>query len=447
MEYFKKAGICKNCITVTWGTSCSSCIGSVTVYETYNGCTGSITMPVTIIPGVGNLSGYVTYNNQYGTSLNGVALTLRNTATGTIVGSTISGPNTANNQAGYYTFSNVPNGTYRLTGSYNGTWGGNNATDALIVQLNVINAYPLAYLKDTVADVNASHTKSALDALYIKLRTVGSISSYPAGDWKITDTTFTLSGSPLAVNLKALCVGDVNGSFIPIGYKASSALSVIEDGVLTVPVGEPFVYTIHSEKEADLGAMTLFMNYDESRFEIVDIASSIEGMKYVFGDGKISIAWADTKPLKVNRDDLILSLNMRAKVKMTEPTNIFSLVAGSEFADILAKPYDDFGLKMSNVISPEGSMEFSMYNYPNPFVNNTNIVYNLPEAGHVKLLLTDVNGKTIRTLVDDNNTEGYHKIVVDPAELNMATGVYFYRIIFESASNSFTKVNKMVLTR
>jgi hypothetical protein len=102
---------------------------------------------------------------------------------------------------------------------------------------------------------------------------------------------------------------------------------------------------------------------------------------------------------------------------------------------------------MTNVISPEGSTEFSMYNYPNPFVNNTSIVYTLPEAGHVKLLLTDVNGKTIRTLVDDFNDAGFHKVVVDPATLNMATGVYFYRIIVESATDSFTKVNKMVLTR
>ena len=436
-----------NCITVTWGTGCSQCNGTVTVYETYNGCTGSATMSVNIISGVGNLSGYVTYNNQYGTSLNGVVVSLRNTATGTIVGYATTGSNYANNQPGYYTFSNIPNGTYRLTGSYNGTWGGNNATDALIVQLNVINSYPLPYLKDTVADVNGSRTKTALDALYIKLRTIGSINSYPAGDWKITDTTITLLGSAVAVNLKALCVGDVNGSFIPVGYKAANTLSVIEDGVTTVPMGEPFVYTIRSNKEADLGAMTLFMAYDADRFEIMDIASSIEGMKYVFGDGKISIAWADTKPMKVNTDDLILSLNMMAKVKMREPTSIFSLVAGSEFADILAKPYDDFGLKMANVISPEGALEFTMYNYPNPFVNNTSIVYTLPDAGHVKLLLTDVSGKTIRTLVDDNNNAGSHKVVVDPAKLNMATGVYFYRIIFEGASDSFTKVNKMVLTR
>ena len=102
---------------------------------------------------------------------------------------------------------------------------------------------------------------------------------------------------------------------------------------------------------------------------------------------------------------------------------------------------------MANVISPEGAQEFTMYNYPNPFVNNTSIVYTLPDAGHVKLLLTDVSGKTIRTLVDDNNNAGSHKVVVDPAKLNMATGVYFYRIIFEGASDSFTKVNKMVLTR
>ena len=431
---------------VTWGTSCAPCNGTVTVYETYNGCTGSNTLHVTIIQGVGNLTGYVTYDNPYSTSLNGVTLTLHNNTTGTIAGMTNSGP------TGYYSFSNVPDGDYQITGSFNGTWGGNNATDALLIQLQSLFIttppyLPLTGLKLICADVSATGMPlTALDALYVKLRTIGMISSYPAGDWKFTDPSFTLTTFKV-VDINGLCEGDVNGSYIPIGFKETTLMSLVEDGVMTVPTGEPFVYNIHSSRDAELGAMTLFMEYDQNRFEVIDLVSSLDGMKYVIGDGRIAIAWADTKPLQVNANDLLLSLNMRVKDKISEPSRVFSIKAGSEFADITARPYDDFNLKMSNLLTPGGSQEITMYNFPNPFANTTTIVYSLPEQGHARLVLTDLYGKTIRTLTDQLEKAGSHSLTVDPAVLNMAPGVYLYKIIFESATDTYVKVNKLVFTR
>jgi len=44
---------------------------------------------------------------------------------------------------GYFAFTNVSPGIYQLEASYNGVWGGNNATDALIVQLYCIGAVTL----------------------------------------------------------------------------------------------------------------------------------------------------------------------------------------------------------------------------------------------------------------------------------------------------------------
>ncbi|MEI7897933.1 MAG: T9SS type A sorting domain-containing protein, partial [bacterium] len=442
------AGQGTHCITVTWGTSCAQCNGSVSVYETYNGCSGSNTTTVTIIPGVGNLTGYVTYGNLYNTGLNGVTITLHNLASGTIAGVTTSGPNTLGaNEPGFYTFSGVPDGSYKLTSSYNGTWGGNNATDALIVQLNVIGSYPLAGLPLAAADVNSSTTITGLDALYIKLRTIGSISSYPAGDWKVDEPTFAISGSPVTQNLTALCTGDVNGTFVPLGYKESAFLSVVEDSVITVPVGEPFVYDIRSGRDAELGAMTLFLKYDSDRYEVMEVTNRDDGMKYSFGDGKISIAWTDTKPLTVHAGDLLLSLNMRVKDKLAEPSRVFSIMAGSEFADILASPYDNFDLKMANVMTPDGSQEISMYNYPNPFAGTTTIVYTLPQAGHATLVLTDLYGKTIRTLADRQDKAGTHAVTVDPSVPGMAPGVYLYKIIFGNETDTWVKINKMVFTR
>jgi len=353
-------------------------------------------------------------------------------------------------EPGYYAFTNVAAGNYKLEASFNGTWGGNNATDALLIQYEA-GAVPGTYLSGlyrTVADVNASLSVTALDALYVKLRTVGSISSYPAGDWKFESPTFAVAAVPVTQNFAGLCVGDVNGSFIPTGMKAVSFLSVIDDATQTIPVEETFAYEIRSNMVAQLGAMTLYMGYDKTRFEVIDVtASSNDEMKYVIEDGNVAIAWADTKPMSVRNDDQIFTLTVKAKAPIAEATQIFDVRTGSEFASPAGIRYDNFDLKMSKVITKGGSKEFSVNNYPNPFKDNTKIVYTLPESGKVTLVLTDMFGKTIRTLVNEFQEAGNYSISVNSAELNLSSGVYLYRIEAAGATDTYVKVNKMIFTR
>jgi hypothetical protein len=470
------AGDGTNCITVTWGPYPPCGCGTVTVCETdttgtglppggnntlgiYEGCTGCTTMNITILPANPKLSGYVKYKNaplfDDETALNNVTINLRDLSTGTIVGTTTSGPNLLDaGQPGFYAFTNVNPGTYALDCSYDGAWGGNNATDALLVQLNVLHAFDA--LNWVVADVNGSLSITALDALYIKLRVVGMINSYPAGDWKFALIPFTVPYTSQNVlvgtthvdqNIHGLCVGDVNGSYYPTGMKDISFLSTIEDEIQNIQVNESFTYNIRSNTVADLGAMTLFMNYDQNRFEIEKVNSSSDEMKYKIGDGKLALAWSDTKPLSVKNNETVLSLQMKAKVAIDQPTSVFNILPGSEFADILANRYDDFSLKMSKVITPDETMGFSIFNYPNPFRNTTDIVYVLPESGTVTLILTDMYGKMVRTLVEAVQQDaGQYTFRVDPNEYNLSPGVYLYKIVFVGNTNTHVKVNKMILT-
>jgi hypothetical protein len=453
-----------HCIRVQWGPYPPCGCGQVTVCEsdtvtgchdcTYTGCTGCATMNITILPDGQNLEGTVFYKNAYNTPMNGVTVKLRNPSTGTIVATTTSGPNLNpplyTGDPGYFAFTNIPAGTYQLEASYAGAWGGNNATDALLVQLYVVNPItnPLTGLNLTVADVNASLTWTGLDALYIKLRTVGAITSYPAGDWKFDNpANIIVSPTPTTQNIYGLCVGDVNGSFIPVGYKEASFLTAIADGLQTIPVNEPFVYNIKSSTIADLGAMTLFMGYDQNRFEIESVNTSLEGMKYVIDNGKIALAWSDTKPLSVKNNDAVISLTMNAKEPVSEPTQIFSLIPGSEFADTKANRIENFDLKFANVVTPNGLNEFSMFNYPNPFKNTTNIVYTLPESGKVRLVLTNMYGKTVRVLVDEMQNAGSYTVTVNPYDNMLTPGVYLYKIEVTGATDTYVKVNKMLFTR
>ena len=443
------AGQGTNCITVDWGPYPACGCGQVVVTETFNGCSGSFTLPVSIIPGDNtSIAGYVLYDNEQQSALNGVTVELRNSA-GYVVGNVVTQNNTSSAMPGYYAFTGLTPGNYHLRASFNGEWNGNNATDALIIQMNVLGDYPLAFLKDSVANVNGSFNPrvSALDALYVKLRTVGSISSYPAGDWKLTDTTVVFNGTVLPVNLKALCVGDVNASYVPDGLKQAPLLYIEQDGLETAAVGEPFNLELRSGSDAGLGAMTLYLGYDNDRFEVMAVESNLDELKYTIGNGKISIAWADTKPLAVKSSQAIFSFKIKAKQNIPLPEQIFSLRPASEFADIYASPFSNFELRMASVVTPGKTDGITLLNYPNPFRNNTTIAYSLPKEGHVKLTISNLYGQTIKTLEDKTASMGSHSVFVDPAELNIPAGIYIYKLCFEADNMAETKTNKMVFTR
>ena len=92
-------------------------------------------------------------------------------------------------------------------------------------------------------------------------------------------------------------------------------------------------------------------------------------------------------------------------------------------------------------------MTFSMMNYPNPFEKSTQIVYTIPENGKVKLVLTNMFGQLVRTLVDVSQEAGTYSVIVDPADGYLSPGTYLYRIEVEGKTETFTKTNKMVFTR
>jgi hypothetical protein len=80
-------------------------------------------------------------------------------------------------------------------------------------------------------------------------------------------------------------------------------------------------------------------------------------------------------------------------------------------------------------------------NYPNPFNPVTKISYTLPKAGNVKLVVFDVLGREITTLVNDVKTAGTHVVSFDASSLS--SGVYFYRI----NAGDFTSTKKMMLVK
>ena len=65
-------------------------------------------------------------------------------------------------------------------------------------------------------------------------------------------------------------------------------------------------------------------------------------------------------------------------------------------------------------------------NYPNPFNPSTNIWFRLAESGMVSLVVYDLTGREVATLVNEFKTPGDYQVTF--SDSRMASGVYLYRL-------------------
>jgi hypothetical protein len=87
-----------------------------------------------------------------------------------------------------------------------------------------------------------------------------------------------------------------------------------------------------------------------------------------------------------------------------------------------------------------------LQNYPNPFNQSTQIQFNLPSAGYVSLIIYDLLGRKVRTLVSYHLSPGFKSVLWDARndfQEEVASGIYFYQI----KAGDFIDTKKMVLLK
>ncbi|MDH3890018.1 MAG: PKD domain-containing protein [candidate division Zixibacteria bacterium] len=85
-------------------------------------------------------------------------------------------------------------------------------------------------------------------------------------------------------------------------------------------------------------------------------------------------------------------------------------------------------------------------NYPNPFNPSTTIRFNLPVSEHVELVVYNLVGQRVATLVDGALIDGWHEVEwngADDSGTRVASGVYLYRL----NSANFSQTKKMTLMK
>jgi len=126
--------------------------------------------------------------------------------------------------------------------------------------------------------------------------------------------------------------------------------------------------------------------------------------------------------------------------------------AGTIGESVWRRSVSEIGIKQISDNVPE---EYKLFqNYPNPFNPTTKIKFDIPsdvrrETSNVKLVVYDILGREVATLVNQPLQPGTYEVDFDGT--NYPSGVYFYRITAgnpsTSSGQSFTETKKMVLLK
>jgi hypothetical protein len=123
-------------------------------------------------------------------------------------------------------------------------------------------------------------------------------------------------------------------------------------------------------------------------------------------------------------------------------------VSNTEFANNLDSWRDTYGLypimfnifdqdELTGVDEPAEALPKTLVleqNFPNPFNPSTTITYSLPNTGHVELVIYDMLGKKVRTLVNQEQTARNYMMTWDGRDQDgnlLPSGSYTYTLTFD----------------
>jgi hypothetical protein len=157
------------------------------------------------------------------------------------------------------------------------------------------------------------------------------------------------------------------------------------------------------------------------------------------GDTIISFIYNDKLPWPVEADGQGYSLIAKSVFGTGNPDSPDYWIRSNS---INGSPGMDDVLSDVTENNPNIPAKFELYqNYPNPFNPTTTISYSIPKRSNVKLIIYDVLGREVATLVNEYKPVGKYKNEFNASSLT--SGVYFYHLMV----GDYISTKKMVLMK
>jgi hypothetical protein len=236
--------------------------------------------------------------------------------------------------------------------------------------------------------------------------------------------------------------GDVNGSAIANSRMAAPRNVVGMFNVRTQDVamktGNEYTLSFTADELAQIQGYQFTLNFDNSVLELVDIHYGVAkednfGLTHL-NEGVITTSWN-----KMSGSQRLPQALFSMVVKAKSDALLSELMSiGSRYTN--AEAYGASGEQLDVALSfgdeQTANAGFELYqNTPNPFVGETQIGFNLPEASDVTITINDVTGKTLK-VIRGAFAKGYNNVNVN----DLPSGVMYYTL----ESGDFTATLKMI---
>ena len=122
--------------------------------------------------------------------------------------------------------------------------------------------------------------------------------------------------------------------------------------------------------------------------------------------------------------------------------------SGGFFGDLITV-VNPLTVSMTSVDGPQFTLptQFDLLqNFPNPFNPQTTIGYQLPTSAQIRILIYDMKGRLVNTLVDAYQTAGHHSVTWDGSDrlgFRVSSGLYFARM----EAGSYTATRKLNIVK
>jgi len=190
---------------------------------------------------------------------------------------------------------------------------------------------------------------------------------------------------------------------------------------------------VELNSDTDIYGIQFDLRYDSSKLSID--ASSVTGAEDVYaadkGNGLVRVLMFDFdgQPLSAKSGTHLINLPFELN-GTTDASSLLEftgeLIVAGYNGEKLEANFEDNYLTMDSALPSTTSLS---KNYPNPFNPSTTIEYSISKPGQVSLVVYDLNGSTVKTLVNDFAGRNNYSVTWDGKNDNgqqVASGQYFY---------------------
>ena len=207
--------------------------------------------------------------------------------------------------------------------------------------------------------------------------------------------------------------------------------------------GQTVEVPVYASTDENITGYQFTMEFDPQSYEFVDVASGkMQVTDANFGfmqieNGLITTSWNNETPVFVDTHTPLFTLKFIARQDIN---NSKAIEITSEITPAMAIDGDYNASRVVLALRSGQDARFElMQNNPNPFNEVTSISFVLPEKADATITISDVTGKTVKT-INGHFQAGLNSVLIQKSDIN-ATGVLMYRI--ESGVHSQTK--KMIV--